>query len=162
SATVLVKSHMLDRGEEEAREYYDKLNEEVSRKTDSGAQHNKDVAKGDEPIAIGFIFMGYERQLENNENQDFVVTEKTLVLVNPVTLIKDGPHPESGKKFINFLLSEEAQEILADWYHIPINPNVEAKTPLSLNEVKEHAMELDVEWAAENLDRVRKEWDERY
>ncbi|HLR09104.1 MAG TPA: extracellular solute-binding protein [Bacillota bacterium] len=162
TATLLVMSQMMDRGEEEAWEYFDKLNEQVSRMPDSGAQPTKDVAKGEAAIAIGFSFMAYEQKLENNENVDFVVPEKTPVLVNPVTLIKDGPHPESGKKFINFLLSEEAQEILADWYHIPINPNVEAKTPLSLNEVKEHAMELDVEWAAENLDRVRKEWDERY
>ena len=79
--------------------------------------------------------MAYEQKAKG-ESVDFIVPDKTPVLVNPVSLIEDGPNAEGGKKFIDFLLSKEAQQIMADWYHIPINPEVESKTPLTLDKVK--------------------------
>lgn len=33
---------------------------------------------------------------------------------------------------MDFLLSKDGQQILANWYHIPINPEVESKTLLHL------------------------------
>jgi iron(III) transport system substrate-binding protein len=38
----------------------------------------------------------------------------TLVIPNTVCLIKNAPNPEAGKKLIDFLLSEEVEEMLAD------------------------------------------------
>lgn len=162
TATLMVMSQMMENGEDEAWEYFDQLQSQISRTPDSGAQPTEDVAKGEAEIGVGFSFMAYEQQLGNDEDVDFVVPDQTPVLVNPVSLIKDGPNPEGGKKFADWLLTEPAQEILADWYHLPINPDVEPETPLTLDEVQEHAMDLDIDFAAENLDRVRQEWDERY
>src|SRR5699024_7108350 len=108
-------------------------------------------------LAVGFDFMTYEHQA-NGETVDFVVPDQTPILVNPMTLVKDGPNPEGGKRFMEFMLSEEAQEILADWYHIPINPDVESQTPLSVDEISDHAVDLDIDWVNENYDRIRNEW----
>ena len=51
---------------------------------------------------------------------------------------------------------------MADWYHIPINPNVESKTPLNIEKVKEVAVDLDIDWVNENYDRVRNEWKDKF
>lgn len=105
--------------------------------------------------------MAYEQKAKG-ETVDFIVPDKTPVLVNPATLIEGAPNAEGGKKFIDFLLSKEAQQIMADWYHIPINPEVESKTPLSIDKVKEVAVDLDIDWVNENYDRVRNEWKDKF
>lgn len=161
TATLMVLSYMMEHGEEKGWEFFDKLVENANSIPDSGSGPTKAASMGEAHVAIGFDFMAYE-QKANGESVDFVVPEKTPILVNPVSLVKDGPNPEGGKKFIDFLLSKEAQQILADWYHIPINPDVESKTPLTIESVKPHAVDLDIDWVNENYDRIRNEWKDRY
>lgn len=105
--------------------------------------------------------MAFEQKAAG-ESVDFILPDKTPVLVNPASLIEGGPNPEGGKAFIDYLLGEEAQQIMADSYHIPINPDVESKSDLSLDEVKANAVDLDIDWVNENYDRVRNEWKERF
>ncbi|WP_245835769.1 ABC transporter substrate-binding protein [Virgibacillus ndiopensis] len=157
TATLMVLSYMMQHGEEAGWEYFQKLKDQANSIPDSGSGPTKGAAMGEAHIAVGFDFMAYEHQA-NGETVDFVVPEKTPILVNPVTLVKDGPNPEGGKKFMDFMLGKDAQQILADWYHIPINPDVESKTPLSLDKIKEHAVDLDIDWVNENYDRIRDEW----
>lgn len=156
TSTLMVLSYMMEHGEEEGWEYFQKLTDQANSIPDSGSGPTKGVAMGEAEIAIGFDFMAYEHKA-NGEDVDFIIPDKTPVLVNPMTLIKDGPNPEGGKEFMEFMLSEDAQEILADWYHIPINPDVESNS-ISLDDVKEHAVDLDIDWVNENYDRVRDEW----
>ena len=158
TSTLMVLSYMMENGEEAGWEYFQKLNDQANSVPDSGSGPTKAAAMGEAHIAIGFDFMAYEHQ-NNGETVDFIVPDKTPILVNPATLIKDGPNPEGGKKFMDFMLTEDAQEILASWYHIPINPDVESETPLSLDNIKDHAVDLDIDWVNENYDRIRDEWD---
>jgi len=161
TATLMVMDQMMQQGEDKAWEYFDKLVKQANSIPDSGSAPTKAVAMGEAHIGIGFDFMAYEQKAKG-ETVDFVVPDKTPVLVNPATLIEGGPNAEGGKKFIDFLLSKEAQQIMADWYHIPINPDVESRTPLTLEKVKEHAVDLDIDWVNENYDRVRNEWKDKF
>jgi len=157
TATLMVLSYMMQNGEEEGWEYFQKLADQANSIPDSGSGPTKGAALGEAHVAVGFDFMTYEHK-NNGESVDFIVPEKTPILVNPATLVKDGPNPEGGKKFMDFMLSEDAQEILAEWYHIPINPDVESQTPLSVDNLKENAVDLDIDWVNENYDRIRDEW----
>lgn len=160
TSTLMVLSYMMEHGEEAGWEYFQKLTDQANSIPDSGSGPTKAVAMGEAHVAVGFDFMAYDHQA-NGETVDFIVPDKTPILVNPVTLVKDGPNPEGGKKFMDFMLSKEAQEILAGWHHIPINPDVESKTPLSLENVKKNAIDLDIDWVNENYDRIRDEWKEK-
>lgn len=161
TATLMVMDQMMQQGEDEAWEYFNKLVDQANSVPDSGSAPTKAVAMGEAHIGIGFDFMAYEQKAKG-ETVDFVVPDKTPVLVNPATLIESGPNEAGGKAFMDFLLSKEAQQIMADWYHIPINPEVESKTPLTLDKVKEHAVNLDIDWVNDNYDRVRNEWKDKF
>ncbi|KOP78219.1 ABC transporter substrate-binding protein [Cytobacillus solani] len=161
TATLMVMDQMMRQGEDKAWEYFEKLVDQANSTPDSGSAPTKAVAMGEAHIGIGFDFMAYEQKAKG-ETVDFIVPDKTPVLVNPATLIEGAPNAEGGKKFIDFLLSKEAQQIMADWYHIPINPEVESKTPLSIDKVKEVAVDLDIDWVNENYDRVRNEWKDKF
>lgn len=157
TSTLMVLSYMMQYGEEEGWEYFQKLKDQANSIPDSGSAPTKAVAMGEAHVAVGFDFMAYEHQA-NGETVDFVVPDKTPILSNPMTLVKDGQNPEGGQKFMEFMLSEDAQQILADWYHIPINSDIESKTPLSVDNISEHAVDLDIDWVNENYDRIRNEW----
>lgn len=161
TATLTVLSQLLRLGEEQGWEYFNKLVDQVSAMPDSGSAPSKAVAKGEAQLAIAFDFMAYEMQAKG-EKVDFIVPDSTPIIVNPVSLVAGGPNPEGGKALINYLLSKEGQQILADWYHIPISPEVESKTPLTLEKVLPHAQKLDVQWVVDNYDRVRNEWRQRF
>ncbi|BAC14680.1 ABC transporter substrate-binding protein [Oceanobacillus iheyensis] len=160
TSTLMVLSYMMQYGEEEGWEYFQKLKDQANSIPDSGSAPTKAVAMGEAHVAVGFDFMAYEHQA-NGETVDFIVPDKTPILSNPMTLVKDGPNPEGGQKFMEFMLSEDAQQILADWYHIPINPDIESKTPLSVDNISNHAVELDIDWVNENYDRIRNEWNSK-
>ncbi|GIO27017.1 ABC transporter substrate-binding protein [Ornithinibacillus bavariensis] len=157
TATLMVLSHMMQYGEEAGWEYFQKLADQSNSIPDSGSAPTKAVAMGEAHIAVGFDFMAYEHKAKG-ETVDFVVPDKTPILVNPATLVEGAPNPEGGKKFMDFMLGKEAQQILANWYHIPINKEVESKTPLNIDSIKENAVDLDIDWVNENYDRIRNEW----
>ncbi|MFT4413973.1 ABC transporter substrate-binding protein [Fredinandcohnia humi] len=161
TATLLVLSQIMERGEEEGWKYFEKLVENANSMPDSGSAPTKAVAKGEAHIGIGFDFMAYEQQAKG-ETVDFVVPEKTPVIANPVSLVEGAPNEKGGKAFIDYLLSKDAQQILANWYHIPVNPDVESKTPLSLETAQQSAIDLDIDWVIENYDRIRNEWKNRF
>lgn len=50
-------------------------------------------------------------------------------LPNPVGLVRNAPHPNAGKLFIEFLLSDEGQKVFRDANYIPANPAVLPKDP---------------------------------
>ena len=51
----------------------------------------------------------------------------TLLIPNTVSRIKGGPNPDNARKLIEFLLSDEAEEILAHHPrgHIPLKPDID-------------------------------------
>lgn len=161
TATLMVLSQLMAKGEDQGWDYFKKLVAQTSALPDSGSAPTKAVAKGEAEIAIAFDFMVYEMKAKG-EKVDFIVPEKTPIIVNPVSLVENGPNPAGGKALIDYLLSKEGQQTLANWYHIPISKDVQSKTPLTLEKVIPHAQQLDVDWVVKNYDRVRNEWREKF
>nr|WP_114372253.1 extracellular solute-binding protein [Salicibibacter kimchii]AXF55928.1 extracellular solute-binding protein [Salicibibacter kimchii] len=161
TATLLVLSQLIDKGEEDAWEYFDELVEQMNAMPDSGLSPTEAVTSGEASIGIGFDFMAYQFQ-DRGESVDFHVPESTPVLVNPAAVVEDGPNPEGAQQFMEFLLSEEGQEIKADWGHIPLHPDVESQTPLDAESLEDNAMDLDIDFINENYDDARDEWQARY
>ena len=85
-----------------------------------------------------------------------------LVLPNAAVLIKGGPNPENGRKFIDYVLSSQTEHKLAfaDCAQIPLHEGVE--TPDDVIEIEElRTMPVDFEVVATKLQRIQpylKEW----
>ena len=82
------------------------------------------------------------------------------VSVDPIALIKNGPNPENGKKFIDFVMSDEGQRIV-NRYFFSVNPDLPppgGMEDMSIETLTGKAQKLDTVWLAENFDRIRKRW----
>ena len=78
----------------------------------------------------------------------------TLLIPNTLSLIRGGPHPEAGRKLINYLLSPAVEQLLADGEsaQIPLNRSYAGNHPLA--PLPEHTMPVDFELAAELFDEA--------
>jgi len=161
TSTLIVLSQLLRLGEEDGWDYFDQLTEQMSTMPDKGSAPAKAVAQGEAEISIGFAYHAYTLKGEG-EDIDFILPEETPVLANPAAIIKGAPNEKEGEKMMEFLMSKEAQQIFADNYMITVNDDVEPKIPLTLDDLKNNAQEMDVDWVVENYDDAREEWRERY
>ena len=48
---------------------------------------------------------------------------------NPTGLVRNAPHPNAGKLLLDYILSDEGQEVMRKASYIPASPNVEAADP---------------------------------
>ena len=79
-----------------------------------------------------------------------------LVLPNAAVLIKGGPNPENGKKFIDYVLSSQTERKLAfaDCAQIPLHEGVE--TPDDVIKIEElRSMQVDFETVAKKLQEIQ-------
>ena len=85
-----------------------------------------------------------------------------LVLPNAAVLIKGGPNPSNGRKFIDYVLSSQTERKLAfaDCAQIPLHEGVE--TPDDVIKIEEiRSMQVDFETVAKKLQEIQpylKEW----
>ncbi len=77
----------------------------------------------------------------------------TLVIPNTICLIKKAPHPEEGKKLIDYLLSEEVESKLAHSGSMQIPVRVTVKTPDYVPPIgKIKAMDISYQDIADNME----------
>jgi iron(III) transport system substrate-binding protein len=77
----------------------------------------------------------------------------TLFIPNTLAIIKGGPHPDSARRLVDYLLSPEVEAKLAAGpsAQIPLNPNVKAKLRVQTPQTVK-PMQVDFEQAAEKWD----------
>lgn len=66
-----------------------------------------------------------QRETSKGAPIDWVALEPAPVQVNPAMLAAKAPHPNAGKLFVDFLLSEEGQKLLVGFNRIPVREDVE-------------------------------------
>ncbi|MCF4097747.1 extracellular solute-binding protein [Maritalea mediterranea] len=136
----LIASQIANNGEEATKEWLEDVRDNLARKpTGNDRAQVKAIYSGECDIAIGnTYYMG--KMLTNEtepEQKDWAASvrlvypdaeqSKTHVNISGVVLAKHAPNAEAGQKFIDFLLSEEAQSIYAESnFEFPVLPGVEA------------------------------------
>lgn len=129
-----------------AIEYFQKLNENdvVYPMQTSTAK----LMKGEIPILIDADFNGYGLKYDQDGPIEIVIPEEgSLKIPYVVGLVKDAPNKENGKKLIEFLFSDEGQQLFAEGYVRPVNEDAmsdEVKAKFLPD--KDYERVVDVEW----------------
>jgi iron(III) transport system substrate-binding protein len=118
-------------GDEKAKAYYRALKDNGVLIVDGNATSKDAVARGEVPV--GFTDTDdAEVALRQGKPVGIVYPDQgeermgTLVIPNTVALIRNCPHPEAGKKLIDFLLSRDVEEMLAGSgsAQMPVRPGI--------------------------------------
>lgn len=83
------------------------------------------VLSGEIPILLDYDFNAYRAKYKDNANIAFVIPKEGSVTVPYViSLVKNAPHSENGKKVIDYVLSDKGQAIWANAYLRPVRAGV--------------------------------------
>jgi iron(III) transport system substrate-binding protein len=145
-------------GEEPAFEYWKKLEPNIHHYNTSGSACVTQAGLGE--IAVGIAFS--HDILAKGTSKGYPVkasfpSEGTGYEIGVVALVKGGPELELGRKFIDWVLSKRAQDLLKAWFRIPLNPQAEiAAGATKASDVK--LIDYDAEWSGNNNKRLIAKW----
>ncbi|HYT73834.1 MAG TPA: extracellular solute-binding protein [Vicinamibacterales bacterium] len=150
------------RGEDAGWAYLRSLASAILRFPESGGAPAVDVGKGEVALGLSFDQQAYLARSQGASVR-FALPRQTPILIDPAALIKGGPNPADAHRFIDFFLSRPAQEIIRTEGYFSLRKDVEPPlgSPYSLQDYGGHAMPLDLDWMANNFDRVRRTWREQ-
>ena len=126
-------------GEDEAFEYLIKLGDNVSQYTKSGSAPVKSAARGEAGLGIVFMHDAVKQAEAGFPVEVVAPCEGTGYEIGSMSLIADGPNPDAAKVFYNWVLTPEAQNIMAtvDSFQIPSNKaSDQPEAAPSLDDVK--------------------------
>jgi iron(III) transport system substrate-binding protein len=144
-------------GEEKGWEYLKALDKNVRFYTPSGIAPTRMVAAGEFLIAVTFahdalkaISAGYPVALIHPAGVSWDI--------GSVSLIKNGPNPAGGKKFIDWVLGRDPIQLIVDLnFEGSLRSDVSlpmGATPLE----KLDLVDYKLDWAAQNRQRLLKQW----
>lgn len=145
-------------GDKGARDYFEGLTKNGVKMVSSNGEVRRRVAEGDCAVGIADSDDAHEA-IKDQKPIGIVYPDEsgigTLIIPNATVLIANAPHPENGKKFIDFLLSPQTEQALAesDAAQIPLLPNV--ATPPGMRTIEKlHPMKVDYGKLALKLDEL--------
>ncbi|MBM6401818.1 ABC transporter substrate-binding protein [Phycicoccus sonneratiae] len=158
-----VWTQMVLNGMDEAKtfDYLAKLHQNVLQYSKSGSAPGQMAGRGE--VAVGIVFshdcVKYQKEgfdmLENT-----FPSEGTGYEVGAVSLVKNGPNAENGKKFIDWTLTPEHQDIgpTVGSFQIPTNPDAKVTEEMvKLDEV--NLVDYDAEAAGERKKEITAKFD---
>lgn len=149
-------------GEEKAWEYMDKLNKNMKMYVHSGSAPTKLSAQGEIPIGIG---MGFE-SLKEEKNGSPIVTifpkEGSGWEMEIVGVVKKEKVKPEAEIFAKWAISENAMKLYSENRGIVTDSRVKPLLNGYPKNVYAQLINNNLLWAAENKDRILKEWEKRY
>lgn len=77
--------------------------------------------------AVDYIVIGAKQK---GESIDVVYpSEGTVLAPRPMMIMKSSQHQDAAKQFVDFVLSEEGQKLVADEYILPSRTDIQARRP---------------------------------
>lgn len=112
----------------EGWEYLVKLSAYIKDYDTNEANSVLKVASGYVPIAIVPDSYAYDRMAVGIPNINFTYLNATVLQPDPITIIKRGDHLNEAKAFINYILTQRAQNIIGR-YRLPIRSDATVTPP---------------------------------
>jgi iron(III) transport system substrate-binding protein len=146
--------------EEKAFEYLRKLDVNVDQYTKSGSAPSKSCAIGEIPIGIGYAHDQVKLKVE--AKAPVVITapsEGTGYELASMSIVKGGKDAVQAKKLYDWILSKEAQDIIASWYVVPVS-TIAIPNENAFNIAKIKTVNQDIRWDGDkvNSDRLKDRW----
>ncbi|MCF7943628.1 MAG: ABC transporter substrate-binding protein [Spirochaetia bacterium] len=148
---VLVTMLQL-KGEEAGWEYLQKLNENVRQYTKSGSGGGRMIQLHEVGLTIGYLHDAIAFKREGYDHMTFTApADGTGYEIGAVGIIKDAPELEAAKKFVDWCLTPEAQELGQTVNALQFLTHPDAVPPEEVRQlVGTKLIDQDDVWAGEN------------
>ena len=161
TAADLITAMVSEWGEDKTWELFDKLFDNGMIVQGANGPALDQVTSGSKGIVLGGVdYSAYSAKDKGEPIEVVIPSSGTTVTPRPVMIMKAADNMDAAKAFVDFMFSEEAQQISASKNMIPANKNVEPKNGPKLEDIKQ----ISDDWGAiskESKD-LREKFAERY
>jgi iron(III) transport system substrate-binding protein len=149
-------------GEEKGWEYLDALHENIAMYTHSGSKPAKMAGKGEFPIGMSFAYRGFKQRAKGEPVVVAFPKEGSGYEVEANALMKKPRIKKDAKTFLDWAISDEAMAMYAKVYPI-VATDIKVEAPEGWpSDPMSVLIDNDLQWAAQNRQRILKEWIKRY
>jgi iron(III) transport system substrate-binding protein len=158
TAYVLLVALLELLGEEPGWEYIARLDAQVHRYNSSGTAAVTQVGMGEVGVGIAFAHDILKKGVERGYPVVLSMPrDGTAPEIGAAAVVRGGREPELAQQFVAWLLSERAQNLLAEFYRVPINPAARvADGAITARDVA--VIAYDAEAAAQRQQRILERW----
>jgi iron(III) transport system substrate-binding protein len=136
-AAGLVALMLREVGEDKARAYLTRLaTQDVAGVPVTTQQVLDQVISGEYPLTIMSAIHQVLFSASKGAPVKWLPFSPAAESLVTTSIVRDAPHPNAAKLYVDFLLSDEGQSIFRDNYYIPANLHVAAKDPKALPDGK--------------------------
>lgn len=140
-------------------EFVDKMAANKAKIGKGAGQVVDDTSSGELVACIGVDYITLDK-MKKGAKLGFAFPPQIILSPSPVAIIKDTPNLSAAKTFVDFLLSKEAQEIIASEGTLPVRNDVKLDPALpvaSPEEALKRSIKLDyIAMMAEKADTIKK------
>lgn len=155
---VITTIRYIYKGDEEKTfDYLKKLDASIDQYTKSGAAGGKSVAIGEIPVAIGYAHDMVKLKVEGAPVVITIPEDGTGYEVASMSLVKGGKDAVNAKKLYDWILSKTAQDIIGQWYVVPLS-KLATKNPVAFSLEDVNTVSQDLQWDADNKNRLLDRW----
>ena len=125
--------------------YFEELRANGAMMGKGSGQVLDDTASGDLVACLGVDYMTYDK-MSKGANIALAFMPQMLVFPSPIAIFKNSPNKDAAIKFVDFMLSKEAQQIISDEGTMPVRLDVKTSTKYNLptvEEAKKRAIKID-------------------
>ena len=122
------------RSEQEALDFVAQIFENTSVLDDSARDSLQTFSSGKGDVLIGYENEAIQAQDEGIE-LEYVIPEQTILIENPAAVTTEAQDPDAAKALLDFILTDEGQQIFADYGYRPVTESVLAENTDKFPEV---------------------------
>ncbi len=149
-------------GEAKAWEFMDRLHDNIAQYQHSGTKPCRDAAAGEFAVGISYELAGASLKTKGAPIDVLLMKEGGGWDMDTAAILKGTAKLDAAKRLIDFAASRKANEIYAKFVSQVAIEGVAKPIPNYPEGVATSMIKNDLDWAAENRDRIIKEWQRRY
>ena len=158
--SALLQQYERNSSLEEGWAFMTALDQNTKQYFDSGSLMMQSIGRKEAGISFSTLNDVLDNKINNNLPIEIVDLESGFpVITDGIAVIKNAPHPNAAKAFVEFAGSAEIQSMLANEFNrMPTHPDAYAQSPAWMDEVKFTVM--DVDWV--DLSAKQSEWMQKW
>jgi sulfate/thiosulfate-binding protein len=111
------------KSEQEALDFVAQIVENTSVLDDSARDSLQTFASGKGDVLIGYENEALQAQDEGID-LEFIIPDQTILIENPAAVTTEAQNPEAAQALLDFILTDEGQQVFADYHYRPVVPAV--------------------------------------
>ena len=149
-------------GEQQAWQYMQALDKNISQYVHSGSKPCKMAAQGETVIGISFGYPGFKLKSRGAPLEIVYPKEGLGWEMEASAIVKGTKKLSSAQKFMDWTVSQAANEAYARNFSMVAHQQVKSLNPDFPKNLSQKLVKNDFYWAAEQREKILKQWSERF